>query len=146
MIRSGMTFNGAFGLALVASLVVACGGSSGQASDPAQAANQRLGGNWHLLSFQPSLALEEPLKGLLEAQFRSLTISFQNGAFTASGPGVDTSGRYEITSASGDSFNGRVYDRAGAGYGISGQFVGNQLQFTSTDAPWVGTGALERAP
>ncbi len=116
------------------------------ASDPSQVANQRLAGNWHLLSFQPSLALEEPLKGLLEAQFKSLTISFQNGQFTATGPGIDTSGRYEITSASGDSLNGKVYDRAGAGYGISGQFAGNQFQFTSTDAPWVGTGVLERAP
>jgi hypothetical protein len=137
---------GVFSLALAVPLLVACGGSSSQPSDPSQAANQRLAGNWHLLSFQPSLALEEPLKGLLEAQFKSLTISFQNGQFTATGPGVETSGRYEITSASGDSFNGRVYDRAGAGYGISGQFVASQLQFTSTDAPWVGTGVLERAP
>jgi len=132
--------------AVVGSLLVGCGGSSGAASDPSQAAHQRLAGNWHLLSFQPSLALEEPLKGLLEAQFRTLTLGFQNGQFTATGPGVETSGRYEITSAAGDSFNGKVYDRAGAGYGISGQFAGNQLQFTSTDAPWVGTGVLERAP
>jgi hypothetical protein len=133
------------GLALAATWFVAgCGGSSGQASDPSQAASQRLAGDWHLLSFQASLALEEPLKGLLEAQFKTLTVSFQNGQFTATGPSVDTGGRYEIISASGDSFNGRVYDRAGAGYGISGQFAGSQLQFTSTDAPWVGTGVLER--
>lgn len=138
--------SGLVGLALIAALSAACGGSSSQAADPSAAAHQRLAGNWRLLGFQPSLALEEPLKGLLEAQFRSLTITFQNGAFTATGPSVETSGRYEITSASGDSFNGRVYDRAGAGYGISGQFAGMQLQFTSTDAPWVGTGMLERAP
>jgi hypothetical protein len=141
-----MNVNAALGLALAASVVVGCGGSSSQATDPSQAAQQRLMGNWHLLSFSPSLAFEEPLKGLLEAQFKALTVSFQNGQFTATGPGVDTGGRYEITSASGDSLNGRVYDRAGAGYGISGQFAGNQFQFTSTDAPWGGTGVLERAP
>ncbi len=136
----------ALGLVVGTLLFTGCGGSSGQPSDPSQAAHQRLSGNWHLQSFQPSLAFEEPLKGLLEAQFKALTVSFQNGMFTAKGPGVDTSGRYEITSASGDSFNGRVYDRAGAGYGISGQFSGSLLQYTSTDPPWVGTGTLERAP
>jgi len=127
-------------------LATACGGgTSGPAESPAGVANQRLQGNWQLLSFQPSLQLEAPLQGLLDAQLRSLTISFDNGTFRAVGPGVDTAGRYEISSASGDSLSGRVYDRAGAGYGITGQFVGTQLRFTSTDTPWAGTGALERA-
>jgi hypothetical protein len=134
------------GLALAASLGVGCGGGSAQAQNASQVANQRLQGNWHLLSFEPSLAMEAPLKDLLNAQLRTLTITFANGEFTAAGPGVDTSGRYEITSASGDSLTGRVYDRAGAGYGISGQFAGAQFQFSSTDTPWVGTGVLERAP
>lgn len=141
-----MTQRAAIGWILAASLVIGCGGGSGQPSDPSQAASERLAGNWHLVYFKPSLALEEPLKGLLDAQFKSLTLSFRDGAFTATGPGVETSGRYEITSASGDSLSGKVYDRAGAGYGISGVFAGNQFQFTSTDAPWVGTGVLERAP
>jgi hypothetical protein len=39
----------------------------------------------------------------------------------------------------------RLFDRAGAGYGISGQFVGSQLRFTSQDSPWAGQGVLERA-
>jgi hypothetical protein len=133
------------GLALVASLSVACGGG-GAAANPSQAANQRLQGNWHLLSFRPNLALEAPLQGLLDAQLKTLTITFTAGQFTASGPGVDSAGRYEITDASGDSLTGRIYDRAGAGYGITGQFVGTQFQFTSTDPPWAGMGALERAP
>jgi hypothetical protein len=136
----------ALGVALVAALVMACGGSSQPAANPSLAAAERLAGNWRLVAFQPSLGLEEPLKGLLEAQLKSLTISFQNGQFTARGPGVDASGRYEVTSASGDSLSGRVFDREGAGYGIFGQFVADQLRFTSTDAPWAGTGLLERAP
>jgi hypothetical protein len=123
---------------------VACGGSSGPAANPSAAANQRLQGNWQLQGFQPSLELEAPLKGLLDAQLKMLAITFSNGEFTATGPGVDTGGRYEITSALGDSLNGRVYDRAGVGYGISGQFVGTQFRFTSTDTPWAGTGVLER--
>ena len=123
----------------------ACGGSQKAPADSAAAAGQRLQGNWRLLSFQPSLAVEEPIKGLLDAQLKTLTIGFSGGEFTALGPGVDTSGRYQITSAQGDSLSGRVFDRAGAGYGISGQFVGSQFRFTSEDSPWAGFGVLERA-
>jgi hypothetical protein len=121
------------------------GGQSSPPTDPSAAASQRLQGQWQLVGFAPSLELEPPLKSLLDAQLQTLNISFINGQFTATGPGVDTGGRYEITSASGDSLTGRVYDRAGAGYGISGQFVGSQFRFTSTDSPWGGSGVLERA-
>jgi hypothetical protein len=76
---------------------------------------------------------------------QALTLSFSGGEYTAAGPGVNTSGRYQITSAQGDSLSGRVYDRAGAGYGVSGQFVGSQFRFTSEDSPWAGFGVLERA-
>jgi hypothetical protein len=133
----GLTF------ALLAS---ACGGSGGAspAANPSAAANQRLQGNWRLVGFAPSLELEPPLKSLLDAQLQTLSITFSNGQFTATGPGVDTGGRYEITDAAGESLNGRVYDRAGAGYGISGQFVANQFRFTSTDSPWTGSGVLEK--
>jgi hypothetical protein len=140
-----MQANAVFGLVLGASLALGCGSGSGQAVNPAQAANQRLEGSWQLLSFRPNLALEAPLQGLLDAQLKTLTINFGGGQFSASGPGVDSAGRYEITDASGDALTGRIYDRAGAGYGITGQFVGTQLQFTSTDVPWAGAGVLERA-
>lgn len=125
--------------------LVACGGSDRTPVDATAEAGQRLQGNWRLLSFQPSLSLEEPIKGLVDAQLKSLTISFSNGEFTANGPGLDTSGRYQIEGAQGDSLNARLFDRAGAGYGISGQFVGSQLRFTSQDSPWAGQGVLERA-
>ena len=126
--------------------LLACGGSQSSATDPATAASQRLQGNWRLLSFQPSLAMEEPLKGLLDAQMQALSISFSGGEYTAAGPGFNASGRYQITSAQGDSLSGRVYDRAGASYGVSGQFVGSQFRFNSEDSPWAGMGVLERAP
>jgi len=130
----------------LALLTSGCGGpSKGSTVTPADQANQRLHGDWHLLSFAPSLALEQPLKGLLDAQLRTLTISFASGEFKAAGPSVDTSGRYEVTSAEGDSLTGRIYDRAGAGYGIAGQFIGQQFRFVSEDPPWVGHGVLERA-
>jgi len=130
----------------MACVLGACGGGqSTQATNPSAAASQRLQGEWQLVGFAPSLELEPPLQSLLDAQLQTLSISFMNGQFTATGPGVDTGGRYEITSASGDSLTGRVYDRAGAGYGISGQFVGSQFRFTSTDSPWGGSGVLERA-
>jgi hypothetical protein len=133
---------------LVSSWLVGCGGGGGQAApaaNPAAAAGQRLQGEWHLVGFAPSLELEPPLKSLLDAQLQTLNISFANGEFTATGPGVETGGRYEVTSASGDTLTGRVYDRAGAAYGISGQFVADQFRFTSTDSPWAGSGVLERA-
>lgn len=135
------------GIAAAFALVLsACGGGqSSQPANPSAAASQRLQGAWHLVGFAPSLELEPPLKSLLDAQLQTLNISFTAGEFTATGPGVDTGGRYEITSASGDSLTGRVYDRAGAGYGITGQFVGTQFRFTSTDSPWAGSGVLERA-
>jgi hypothetical protein len=133
------------GLITVLSLAVACGGGQGTpAVSPAVAASQRLQGDWHLVGFAPSLELEAPLKGLLDAQLQTLNINFSNGQFIAVGPGVDTGGRYEIIDASGDALTGRVYDRAGAGYGISGQFVANQFRFNSTDSPWAGSGVLER--
>jgi hypothetical protein len=133
-------------LLLLGSSLLGCGGSKTVPADPTVAASQRLaGGNWRLLSFQPSLAIEEPLKGLLDAQMKQLTISFTGGEFSANGPGVNTGGRYEITGAEGDSFNGRIYDRAGAGYGVSAQFVGSELRFTSNDSPWAGVGVLARA-
>ena len=121
-----------------------CGGQSNQPTDPSAAASQRLHGDWHLVGFAPSLAFDPLVKSLLDAQLQTLNINFANGQFTALGPGVDTSGRYEITNGSGDSLSGRVYDRAGAGYGITGTFLGNQFQFTSTDSPWAGNGVLER--
>lgn len=132
----------ALGICSLALLVCGCGGGSGAQSP---AGDRLLQGSWQLVSFQPSLALEEPLRGLLDAQFKALTITFANGQFTAAGPGVDTGGRYEVISATGDSLSGRVYDRAGAGYGISGQFVGTQFRFLSTDTPWAGSGILERS-
>ena len=134
-------------MALAACCLANCGGG-GQASQPADptvVASQRLQGDWQLVGFAPSLELEPPLKSLLDAQLQTLIISFGNGQFTARGPGVDTGGRYEILSTTGDSLTGRVYDRAGAGYGISGQFIGSQFRFTSTDSPWGGSGVLERA-
>ena len=141
-----------FGLKQNASAVLAaalclagCGGQGSQPTDPSAAASQRLQGDWHLVGFAPTLQLEAPLKSLLDAQLQTLNINFANGQFTASGPGLDTGGRYEITSASGDSLSGRVYDRAGAGYGITGTFVADQFRFTSTDSPWAGSGVLERA-
>ena len=133
-------------LLLFSLMAAACGGgTSGQAQTPASVAQQRLQGSWRLLGFQPLLQLEAPLQGLLDSQLRAMTVAFDAGTFTATGPGVDTGGRVEITSASGDSLTGRVYDRAGAGYGITGQFVGTQFRFTSTDSPWGGSGVLERS-
>jgi hypothetical protein len=124
---------------------MACGGSQSAPADPSAAAGERLSGNWRLATFEPSLKLEEPIKGLVEAQLKAMTVSFSSGEYTATGPSVNASGRYEITSAKGDSLTGRIFDGSGAAYGVSGQFVGSQFQFTTQDLPWAGHGVLERA-
>ncbi len=126
--------------------MASCAGDAKTPVDQAAAADQRLQGTWRLLSFQPSLAMEEPLRGLLDAQLSTMTIQFGGGQLSLEGPNVSTTGRYEITGAGGDAIRGRVYDRAGAAYGISGQFVASELRFTSEDAPWAGFGVLQRLP
>lgn len=134
----------AVALVALAASISACGGKTSEPVNASVAAGQRLQGDWRLLSFQPALALETPLQGLLDAQQKTLVVRFSSGEFTATGAGVNTSGRYEITSASGDMLTGRIFDRSGAGYGISGQFVATQFRFVSNDSPWAGTGVLER--
>jgi hypothetical protein len=136
---------GSFMVLSVVAAPACSGAGSGQPANATQSANQRLHGEWRLLTFQPNLALEEPLKGLVDAQLSTLTISFANGEFVARGPSVNTGGRFEIKSAEGDTLSGRLYDRAGAGYNVSGTFVGSQFQFISEDPPWAGRGVLERA-
>jgi hypothetical protein len=128
-------------------MLAGCGGSNkaGSAPNPTAQLAARLDGQWQLVSFTPSLQLEEPLQGLLNAQLKTLSIAFSNGQFTAAGPGVDTSGRFQVTSGGGDMLEGKVYDSAGAAYSIQGQFVGTQFQFESLDSPWAGKGVLERA-
>jgi hypothetical protein len=140
-----MSFARQASIPVLLAFVTACGGSTSEPANPSVAAGQRLQADWRLLSFQPALALEEPLQDLLDAQQKTLVIRFANGEFTAAGLGVNTSGRYEITSAAGDTLTGRIFDRSGAGYGISGQFITNQFRFVSSDSPWAGTGVLERA-
>jgi hypothetical protein len=131
---------------LLVPLVVACG-SNGQDRTPASltaTADQRLQGNWRLATFEPFLAMEQPLKELLQAQLNAMSISFENGQYSATGPGVTTGGPYTITGARDDTLTVRVYDRAGVGYNVTGTFVGARLQFTSEDSPWGGRGVLER--
>lgn len=122
----------------------ACAGSATPANS-VSTANQRLAGSWKLQSFAPVVQLDLPLQAVLNAEVGQLVISFGQGQFTATGPGVNFAGRYEITSASADQLQFVLYDPQNVGYHFSGQFAGNLLHFQSNDKPWVGFGALERA-
>jgi len=108
-------------------------------------ANQRLGGAWRLQSFAPLVALDLPLQAVLSAEVGTLVVSFNQGQFSAVGPGVNFSGRYEVTSASGEQLALVLYDPQNVGYHFTAQFSGNLLHFQANDKPWVGVGALERA-
>jgi hypothetical protein len=120
----------------------------GSAPTPAESvasANQRLGGGWRLQKFSPATPLDLPIQAVLSAELGQLIVTFNQGNFTAVGPGLDYGGRYEVTSAAGDMLSLIMYDRQNVGYHFSAQFVGKALHFQSNDKPWVGFGEFDRA-
>jgi len=91
------------------------------------------------------MSLDLPLQAVLSAEIGQLIVTFDQGQFTAVGPGVDFSGRFQVTSAAGDQLSMIMYDAQSVGYHFSAQFVGNVLHFQSNDKPWIGFGSLERS-
>jgi hypothetical protein len=132
------------GLILTMPSVVACG-AAGVPANSVATATQRLGGAWRLQSFAPIVPLDLPLQAVLGAEVGTLLVTFNQQQFSAVGPGVNFSGRYEVASASGDQLTLVLYDGANVGYHFFGQFSGNLLHFQSNDKPWVGFGALEHS-
>ncbi|HEY0462715.1 MAG TPA: hypothetical protein VGC79_00840 [Polyangiaceae bacterium] len=132
------------GLCLATPLFTGCG-SAHPAADSTVTANQRLGGSWRLQTFTPATPLDLPLQAVLSAELGQLIVTFNQGTFSAVGPGVNFSGRYEVTQASGDMLSLVLYDPQGVGYHFSAQFVGKELQFQSIDKPWIGVGKFERS-
>ena len=108
-------------------------------------ANQRLGGAWRLQSFSPSVSLDLPLQAVLQGEIGQLIVTFNQGQFSAVGPAVNFSGRYQVTSASGEQLALILYDTQNVGYHFTAQFSGKVLSFQSNDKPWVGFGTLERS-
>jgi len=85
-----------------------------------------------------------PLQGVLSAELGQLIVTFNQGQFTAVGPAVNVSGRYEVTSAGDEQLNLTLYDAQSVAYHFTAQFMGKELQFQSNDKPWTGMGSLER--
>lgn len=131
------------GLLLSAPLVVGCGQQS--PANSVANANQRLAASWRLQSFAPVVPLDLPLQAVLSAEIGTLLVSFNQGQFSAVGPGVNFSGRYEVQSASGDQLSLVLIDPQGVNYHFTAQFAGNLLHFESADKPWAGFGALEHS-
>lgn len=132
------------GLCLAAPLFAGCG-SANTPVDSVASANQRLGGAWRLQKFSPATPLDLPLQAVLSAELGQLIVTFNQGQYSAAGPGVNSSGRYEVTQASGEMLSLVLYDAQNVGYHFSAQFVGKQLHFQSIDKPWIGFGAFDRA-
>lgn len=107
-------------------------------------AGQRLQGTWRVQSFTPESPLEAPLQSLLNAELGQLTVTFTGSNYSAVGPGIDISGRFEIQNAGGDILSGTFYDQTGVAYRVSGQFDGPRFLFHSYDSPWLGSGVLQR--
>jgi len=130
-----------FSLALA---LVACGGRDAAAPEARAVASQRLEGEWLLTSFRPQTAFEPVLEGLLRAQLGALLVHVEDGMLNATGIGVTATRKYEVTAAAGEEFKATLYDERGVPYGLSGQFRGDRLAFTSLDEPWRGQGELMR--
>jgi hypothetical protein len=110
-------------------------------------ANQQLEGQWQLREFTPGAPLEAPLGQLLRAQFGTLVVKFSGGQFSATGPGVNARGRYQISIPDVDDggLEAIIYDSEGVPHHVSARFDGPLIRFHSLDAPWAGTGTLERS-
>jgi hypothetical protein len=128
---------------LAAPLLVACGATASGPTNSVAAANQRLAGSWRLQSFGSEVSLDLPLQAVLAAEVGQLIVSFNQGEYTAVGPGVNVAGRYDVTGIDGDLLQVTVYDAQGVGYHFAAQFSGNLLHFHIDDKPWAGVGALE---
>jgi hypothetical protein len=114
--------------------------------NPAAETTRNLGGDWRLLSFAPEKPLGEPFQGLLDAQLKSLTVSFRGDQYFATGPGVNVQGHFQVTTAVGNTFQATLYDPDGVAYPVAGRFRGSELDFQSHNERWRGTGVLARSP
>lgn len=74
-----------------------------------------------------------------------MTIAFRGDQYFASGPGVNTQGRYEVKTALGGEFHATFFDPEGIAYPVSGRFRGTELDFQSHNERWRGSGVLKRA-
>ena len=104
-------------------------------------------GNWILMSFQPEVPLEPMFASLLSAQLGTMQVQFDGRqmVMVATGPGVTTTRRYQVTQASGDRLSVATYDDRGISYDAVGDFRGEELYFASQSSPWRGRGVLRRA-
>jgi hypothetical protein len=123
----------------------ACGPKQSSGNDGVLAATQRLQGKWRVTTFVPEAQLEAPLQGLLNAELGQLTVTFTGSDYTAVGPGINISGRYELQTAANDLVSASFIDSTGVAYRVSGRFDGPLFRFHSYDSPWRGDGTLERA-
>jgi hypothetical protein len=124
---------------------LACGSKQQTPPNPTAQTAQSLAGTWKLSSFTPEKPLEQPFQGLVDAQLKALTVSFQGDQYFAAGPGVNLQGRFEVTSALGDTFQATLFDPDGVAYPVAGRFRGAELDFQSQNERWRGTGVLTRA-
>jgi hypothetical protein len=142
----GRSARRSFVVALVAGFpAVACASRQEAPPNPSVEIVQSLQGNWRLKSFAPQKPLEQPFQGLLDAQLKALTISFRGDQYFASGPGVNTQGRYEVRNAISGQFDATFFDPEGIAYPVSARFRGAELDFQSHNERWRGSGVLERA-
>ena len=90
------------------------------------------------------MPLDLPLQAVLAAEIGTLVVTFNQAQFSAVGPGVNLTGRFEIKSVEGDQVQALLYDTQGVGYHFTAQFESNVLHFHIDDKPWAGGGALQR--
>jgi hypothetical protein len=135
-------------LGIVASFVVACGGTGEAPTTPEQKiarTAERLRGSWLLVEFRTEDRLEPVLASLLGVQVGRLTVFLDGTNLTAQGVGVRANRQYTVDTASGERFTATILDPMGMKYGVAGAFVGQDIAFSSQTPPWRGSGRLQRA-
>jgi hypothetical protein len=133
-------------IALFGGGVAACASKQQAPPSPTVQTERSLSGNWKLSSFTPDKPLDQPFQSLLDAQLQALTVSFRGDQYFAAGPGVNLQGRFQVTTAIGDTFQATLFDPDGVAYPVAGRFRGAELDFQSQNERWRGTGVLTRAP
>ena len=139
-----------FALVAACAVTASCSREQGPPRDAraeaAASAAQRLQGRWLLQSFQPAQQLDFALQAMLNAQIGQLVVEVNGLNMFIRGAGVAVQRTYRIDEAYGEHLQLMVFDRYGVGFRAYGDFQGNTLAFTGSEAPWAGRGMLVRVP
>jgi hypothetical protein len=101
---------------------------------------------WQLVSWRPDQPLEAMFSQLLNQQFATMSIHFQNGRLHADSPSVHIDRAYQIRDAAGPQFTLIVTDENGVPIQTTAHIAtdGQSIDFRGQSDPWLGTGTIRK--